>query len=313
MTTEIGAPREARALTPYQKIEQRLSAREAVDSLKNMLPPHISVERFKRAALVAIQRQSELTTVDPASLYLAINAAAQDGLIPDGQECAIIPMKGKAVYWRMVAGLLKKARNSGEIKTIMSETVHKNDTFEYWTDEKGRHLIHKPNMLSDRGPLLGAFAMAETKDGGVYIEVMSKAQIDKRRAVSRASSNGPWVDWYDEQAKKTVSKALCKWLPSSTDILGMPSPDVEDEDGDMEPLSSFQPPAAETAKDPASAPRASARTREATGAGTIIDVPKAEPEAKSPTQVAMEAQAVDAASQRPTGLDLAPPNTNLPI
>ncbi len=263
MSAPTAAP--SKALTPYQQVEARLTNPQQVEAFKKMLPPHITPERFQRAALVTLQRTPSLADCERESLYLSIAAAAQDGLMPDGKEAVIVPMKGKAVYWRMYAGLLKKARNSGEIKSFMADTIHKNDPFTYKVDELGQHLNHNPDMLSERGPVIGAYAMAWTKDGGYYVMVMSKAQIDKRRNVSRASGSGPWVDWYEEQCKKTVGKALCAIMPSSTDILGMPTPDIEDEGGDRLPVESFVPKGQpEAAPAPAAAPKgAGGKTKDA--------------------------------------------------
>jgi recombinational DNA repair protein RecT len=62
------------------------------------------------------------------------------------------------------------------------------------------------------------YAIAKTKDGGIYREVMSKSDIEQVRNVSRAKNAGPWVDWYDEMARKTVIRRIAKRLPSSTDL-----------------------------------------------------------------------------------------------
>lgn len=47
---------------------------------------------------------------------------------------------------------------------------------------------------------------------------MSKADVDKVRATSKASGNGPWVTHYEEMAKKTVIRRLFKYLPVSIEL-----------------------------------------------------------------------------------------------
>ena len=241
----------ATALTPYQVIESKLSLPETMSSLKSMLPSHISVEKFKRTALVALQKTPALVERDKASLYMAINACAQDGLLPDGREAALVPFGDKVQYLPMIAGVLKKVRQSGELLTIMAATIHAKDKFDYHVDEQGEHFSHKPDMLTDRGALVGAYAMAVTKDGGRYLEVMSKAQIEKVRNVSRAKNSGPWVDWYEEQAEKTVLRRLCKRLPMSTDIV---------ERGEEEEYD-FEKPAQVESQGQPEAPKAGSNTR----------------------------------------------------
>ena len=47
---------------------------------------------------------------------------------------------------------------------------------------------------------------------------MSLGEIEKVRKVSRAANKGPWVDWWEEMARKTVLRRLSKRLPMSTDL-----------------------------------------------------------------------------------------------
>src|SRR3546814_9174090 len=76
----------------------------------------IPVEKFHRVAVTAISSNPDLLNVDRTSLFGALMKAAQDGLLPDGREGAIVPFKGKASWMPMVAGIMKKVRNSGEIE-----------------------------------------------------------------------------------------------------------------------------------------------------------------------------------------------------
>ncbi len=56
------------------------------------------------------------------------------------------------------------------------------------------------------------------KDGGVYREIMTVADVEKVRAISRAKDSGPWTVWWDEMARKTVLRRLSKRLPMSSDL-----------------------------------------------------------------------------------------------
>src|SRR5688500_3847048 len=92
------------------------------------LPAHLPVERFKRVLLTAFQVNPELLEVERRSLWNAAMRAAQDGLLPDGKEGAMVVRKdrnrGKLANWQpMIAGIRKKARNSGEIASWDAHVV----------------------------------------------------------------------------------------------------------------------------------------------------------------------------------------------
>lgn len=193
--------------------------------LAKVLPAHVSADKFMRVVMTAIAQSPDLKKADRRSLLTSCVKCAQDGLIPDGREAALVTFWDKkagvqkAQYMPMVRGILKLVRNSGELQSIVSNVVYEHDEFRYWVDDVGEHVTHSPNVLADnRGKLIAVYAIAKTKDGGVYVEVMSRGQIEQVRDVSRAKDNGPWASWYDEMARKTVIRRLSKRLPMSTDL-----------------------------------------------------------------------------------------------
>ena len=185
---------------------------------QNALPVHIPIERFKRVVMTAVQNNSGLLECDRKSLWNACVKAATDGLLPDGREGALVPYKGKVQWLPMIAGVLKKVRNSGELSTIVARVVYGGDSFRNWIDDSGEHILYEPADNPDPNIITRVFAMAKLKDGSIEVEAMTVAQIEKVRAVSMAGKSGPWVTWWDEMAKKTVLRRLAKRLPSSTDL-----------------------------------------------------------------------------------------------
>ena len=117
----------------------------------------------------------------------------------------------------MIAGVLKKIRNSGELSSISAQVAYSADFFEYELGDEEK-ITHKPFMGDDRGAPIAVYAIAKTKDGAIYREVMSVSDVEKVRAASRAGKFGPWADWWDEMAKKTVIRRIAKRLPSSADV-----------------------------------------------------------------------------------------------
>lgn len=214
-TGSAGKIADTKALTPVEKLRTQII--QMGPEFSKVLPEHVTVEKFTRVVMTAIQKDANLVRAEPSSLFEACVRCATDGLIPDGREAALTTFGGKAVYMPMVGGILKKVRNSGELASITAQVIHKNDSFRYWVDGDGEHLTHEPLLFGERGEMIGVYALAKTKDGDVYIEPMTIADVDKVRKVSKAQS-GPWKDWYDEMAKKTAIRRLSKRLPMSTDL-----------------------------------------------------------------------------------------------
>jgi len=206
-------------LSPMEAMRSTLTRMES--EFACALPPQIPVQKFIRTTLTAVQMNPDLLNTDRRSLLGACMKAAQDGLLVDGREAALVIFKSKngpqAQYMPMIGGLLKKLRNSGELSSISANVAYEGDEFRYELGDEER-IVHRPLLNGDRGKPIAAYAIAKTKDGAIYREVMTLDQIEQVRQVSRARDNGPWVYWWDEMAKKSVTRRLCKRLPSSADV-----------------------------------------------------------------------------------------------
>ena len=198
----------------------------------DMLPANVSYEAFRNAAVVAITDNPEILRCNRESIFKAIRRLAAAGLVPDGREAAIVPFKGSAQAMPMVYGLLKVARNSGEVASIWAEVVQGDETFEISMVDGERKFVHRYDPMNRAGDVKGAYAVAKLKDGTIEIEAMGREQIEKRRKSSAnqrgESPTGIWLQWYDEMAKKTVIRALVKRLPMSSEDMRRVM--IEDED-----------------------------------------------------------------------------------
>ena len=63
------------------------------------------------------------------------------------------------------------------------------------------------------------------KDGSKQCEVMTVADVEKIRQASRGKNSSPWNQHWNEMAKKTVFRRLCKWLPLASETLDLVSKD----------------------------------------------------------------------------------------
>lgn len=206
----------SKELTPAQAVKKSIVQMEP--EFAKALPGHIDPKKFVRVIQTAITTNPKLMECNRMSLLAACTKAAEIGLFPNGTEAALVPYADKVQFMSMIAGKLKLARNSGEIKTMDSQIVYKNDEFDYYTDENGVHLKHRPNLFEERGEIIAAYAIGETKDGGVYVEVVTNDQIKAIESTSKGK-NTPWKGPFrSEMIRKSVLNRLLKRMPTSSDI-----------------------------------------------------------------------------------------------
>ncbi len=202
------------------KLLEKIRSDEFREQLAHALPPKMSVERFERVTVTAISNNPALIAVDRRTLYNAILKCAQDGLLPDGREAALLDVNdrkaqgGKAArYMPMIGGYRRLAANHGI--SLEAFVVFENDMFEYefGLDPK---LVHRPAPAGTRGQPIAAYAIAKrSSDGERWFDVMEKAEIEAVRESSKAATSeyGPWVKAWTEMARKTVARRLFKSLP----------------------------------------------------------------------------------------------------
>ena len=208
-------------LTVQEERAQRLASfksqlEKQTATFQAMLPAHVPAEKFKRVVMTAMINSADLIECSAQSIFTSCARAAADGLLPDGREGAIVKYGAAAQWMPMVNGILKKLRNSGELLSINPYVVYAKDRFRYELGDNEK-IEHVPYIGDEPGDIIAVYAIARTKDGGVYREVMTKSQVEKVRAASRAKNGPAWTQWWDQMALKTVLRRLSKRLPMSTD------------------------------------------------------------------------------------------------
>ena len=143
---------------------------------------------FTQVVVRAVQEQPELLNADRTSLFLACQTAAQDGLLPDRKDGALVVYNTKVgeqwikkVQWQpMIGGLRKTLANHG-FTGLRAELVYENDVKEgRFSYEKGDNpkIIHNPNVFGDRGVIVGAYAIVtDSNTGEVYRDSMSVEEL----------------------------------------------------------------------------------------------------------------------------------------
>ena len=242
---------------PLLKFRGQLDQRAS--EFKMVLPAHITPEKFQRTILTAVQADPDLLRADRQSLVLACMKAAQDGLLPDKREAALVifstrqkDASGQWVsvkqvqYMPMVFGLRKKILQSGEISSIETNVVYRAEVeagafiFEAGTEAMLRHrpMLELSEEETADDQIVAAYSVAVMKDGTKSFEVMRRSEINKVREKSQTGAlkdrfgkdrtpSGPWVDWFGEMARKTVMRRHSKTLPMSGDLLDVEARDEE--------------------------------------------------------------------------------------
>ncbi|QPC87086.1 hypothetical protein GA830_10300 [Mesorhizobium sp. NBSH29] len=220
---------EKKEAAPIVVFRNQLEAR--LDSFAEALPPHISPALFKSTLLSSVMADPNLLGADRISLFEAAKNAANDGLLPDKKEGAMViyftKIKDgskdiwiKKVQWMpMIRGILTKLYNTGKVKSATVGIVYAGDDFRAWTDDAGEHLFHEEGDQQDRSVVRRVYAQVVMAAGGVFVETMRIDDLDKIRNASKSKDSGPWRDWPEEMWKKSVFRRLAKRLPMSREIM----------------------------------------------------------------------------------------------
>lgn len=208
--------------------EDKPSALKLLEAQKSQisaaLPRHMTPDRMVRVVTTEVRKNPELLACDPVSFLGAIIQCSQLGLEPGNAlgHAYLIPFWNSKKGCKEVQfipgyrGLIDLARRSGQIVSISARAVHENDHFRYGygTEE---YIEHVPTE-AEPGELTHVYAVAKLKDGGIQMEVMSRAQVEAIRM--KGNNNPVWKSHYDEMARKTVVRRIFKYLPVSVEMAG---------------------------------------------------------------------------------------------
>lgn len=187
-------------------------------------------KKFMNNALLAISSKPEIQSgeVNRKSVFDVCSRAANDGVVLDGKEAALIigwneKLKQKEAQYRLMSGgIMQMIRRSPEIERVACQLVYENDDFvvDFVTDEVPlKHTLTPDALLKGRGQMVGVYFVAKLRNGEwTSPEVMSKDEVDAvRDGFAPKDKNGNfskmWRDAYGEAARKTVLHRAAKRLP----------------------------------------------------------------------------------------------------
>lgn len=217
---------------PIDKFKSQLD--QALPTISAMLPAHVTMAQFKARVITTVAYNPKLLECTPQSLLRACAELAGLGLDsnPKMKEADILPRwnnrlkKNEANAEPRFEGLMKLARQSGEVLDIYAHEVYENDEFRYSLG-LDRTLHHIP-ASGDRGEVITfGYVVWTSKNGIKSFEVIDRKRIDKARASSesyKAMKAGKikaeyvtWVQHEGEMVRKTAVRAGAKYMPKSTE------------------------------------------------------------------------------------------------
>jgi len=165
---------------------------------------------------LGIARGNRQSVIDAVTNIAAIGIS----LNPAKKQAYLVPRDGKICLDISYMGLIDLATATGSIRWAQAALVREKDTFEIvGIDQQPRHAFSP--FATDRGPVVGAYAVAKTSDGDYLTATMTVAELTGIRDRSSAWKNGkagkkgPWESDEGEMMKKTVIKRAYKYWPKS--------------------------------------------------------------------------------------------------
>lgn len=172
------------------------------------------------AAMIAQKQAAEarpgqplLADCDPASIATALIRHCATGL-ELGTEAHLVPFGRTCTYIPDWKGLIVLMIRSGHVRDVQAQAVYAKDHFRLVQGMTPR-LEHEPHIGTDRGAVVGYYAIAWLRHGYPTFEYMSDAEVEKIRAKAQSGNSPAWRDNRAEMGKKTVVRRLAKRMPQT--------------------------------------------------------------------------------------------------
>jgi recombination protein RecT len=193
------------------------------------MPRGMEAKQLVRDFETVLRATPKLAECDPITVLGALMTCSQLGLRPGvlGQAW-VLPFGGKAQLIIGYKGYASLAQRTASIADITARIIRENDEFDYEFGLNER-LVHRPNLLVDRGDPVAYYSVVRTNTGGKYWELMSVREVEEHRdkfAMQRKWGTagpgtkgivtGPWIDHPEAMAKKTVVIKALNLAPAST-------------------------------------------------------------------------------------------------
>ena len=215
-----------------------------IERYRKLLPAHISAEKFVTAAKtfyvdsISKDKTGKLQGASEKSIMVALEKAAKEGLLMDGNEACWMTFGSEAQYSPMVWGLMKLIQNSGAVSKVSVYLVWSNEPFKIKIVNGEEQMEHEPLVFApekEKGERVGVYAAAKLTDGNVLLKFLSKEKVMKLKAKSKNPKL--WDQEADEFWGKSALRQISKFLPKNSEEMKSVSSHLDsdiivaDEDG----------------------------------------------------------------------------------
>lgn len=205
--------KQEKELQPWQSAIQ--GARERFEKNSDL----VSYDResiFAMQALMKTDYAMKVANANPTSVRLAMINVASTGLTlnPANGYAYLVPRDNAIQLDISYKGLIKIATDTGAVRWARAEIVRDKDRFVFRGPAQAPE--HEADAFRDRGEIIGVYCIAKTSDGDILTEIMPSDELSKIRDKSMAyakSKSGPWVEFFEQMAKKSVIKRASKTWP----------------------------------------------------------------------------------------------------
>jgi recombination protein RecT len=185
----------------------------------NNLVDYTKEARFATQQIEKNDYLMKIANNNPQSLVDAVVNVAMIGLTlnPADKFAYIVPRNGAACLDISYIGFIKLATDTGSIMWARAELIHENDDFIYHGATERPEFATK-NPFS-RGPIVGVYCVAKTKEGDYLSGIMSIDEChkirDKSESFKKSPAYSPWTTFEGEMIKKTIIKRESKTWPKT--------------------------------------------------------------------------------------------------
>lgn len=236
-----------------QLVQVHNNLESLLKSKAQALPKDFNQTRFLQNAMTVLQDTKDIEKMDPKSVACTMLKGAFLGLDFFNKECYAIPYGNQLQFQTDYRGEIKLVRKHTKRKVldVYAKIVRVGDRFQESVRDGKQSLTFDPKPFN-QAEIVGVFAVCYFADGGMVYETMPKDEVEKIRQVYSKVPNGPaWKNSWEEMAKKTVLRRLCKLLKTEMEFENQDAAQAYEEGGDVE-FTDFE----EVQQEPVRMPRA---------------------------------------------------------